>query len=648
MKRIFRDGSVVVEGRFFWASIFILATMFILLVRLWFLQVYRGEHYRVISENNRMRKIEVPAPRGLIFDRDGELLLGNRPFNDLVVIPQFVDNLDETLAILSRLLHIQQETLAKRYNAARGRPQFLPIILKRNLSIHEVAVIETNKIFLPGVDIAVAPRREYQADTPSHMMGYLGEISPAQLKAFNARNQANPYMAGDLIGKQGLEARWEANLRGRRGYRLIQVDAFGRQLSTSDRNPMELPELPAEKGADLVLTIDSELQRAAINAFNGKNGAVIVMRPQDGQVLAMVSEPGYDPTIYQEGLSHEEWRSLVANPFHPLLDKTTGGEFAPGSMYKTVVAMAALEEGIVTPGKTYFCPGHYQVGNETYNCHIRTGHGWVALREAIMKSCDVYFYHLGVELGVDRIAKYAKLFGLGDKLGFGLNMERPGLVPTSAWKKLTYRVPWAAGETPPIAIGQGYNLMTPLQVASLFSTIANGGNIWRPYLVQKVVNNIGKTQIEKSPELIRAITEVKPETFRLIRDALESVVMDPSGTGKKAAVPGITVAGKTGSVQVVSLKKNFNQTDVSLKWKEHAMFASFSPTENAEIAVVIVSEHDKDSGGGKSAAPVAGAILNAYWNLKKKRDGLTISKSEVSPTVVSPATTGTGGDAHVR
>jgi penicillin-binding protein 2 len=622
MKKIFRRESVVVENRFFWASVVLVGMTAILILRLWFVQVYRGEYYRRISENNRIRKIEIPAPRGIILDRNGQVLLGNRPFFDLAFIPQYVKDKETTFKLLSRLLHVPVATFEKRLQLSAGQPKFLPINLKRNLSIHEVSTIQSNRVFLPGIDTSVAPRRDYQPDTPAHLLGYLGEINKAKLEELNRHNKDNPYMMGDLVGKQGIEARWEQHLRGKRGYRMIQVDAFGRQSHLFDRDKWNLPEVPAVPGDDIILTIDAELQKVTADAFRGKYGAVVVMNPKNGQLLAMVSEPGFDPAIYQMGLSGEEWRALLSDPFHPFLDKTTGGEFPPGSTYKAVVAMAGLEEKIIDPNSRFFCPGHFTIGNQVFHCHVREGHGLVNLREALMRSCDVFFYHVGVELGVDRIAKYARALGLGQRLGLTLNMERPGLVPTTAWKKLTHRLPWAPGETPPIAIGQGYNLLTPVQMASLYATIANGGNIWKPQIVDRVVSHVGKKILEESPQLIRTVPYISPETYAAVREGLEAVVMDEHGTGKKARVEGIRVAGKTGSVQVVSLKKNHNQRDVSMKWKEHALFAAFAPAENAEIVVAVVSENDSVGGGGASAAPVAGKILNAYWQLKKQRETL--------------------------
>lgn len=623
MTRIHKQESLLVESRFMWASILLLVAVSGLLFRLWYIQIYKGDYYREVSERNRVRKIEIPSPRGIIFDRNGEVVLGNRPFYDLVYIPQYVKDRDTTFKILSRLLHVPINRFESRLEMGQGQPKFLPIALKRDLSQHEVSIVEANKIFLPGIEVRVAPRRDYGPDVPAHLLGYLREIDPKALEALNEKNPDNPYLLGDLVGKQGLESRWENYLRGRRGYRLIQVDAFGRQSQGLEESGWSLPSVTAIPGADLELTIDYELQKEVKAAFAGKNGAVVVLNPQTGGILAEISEPGFDPKLMQGGLSSEDWRSLTENPFKPLLDKTTGGEFPPGSVYKAVIALAGLEEKVFDEHKTVYCPGHYTLGDRRFYCHERKGHGTVNMQKAMMKSCDVYFYQLGVELGVDRIAKYAKAFGLGSRLGVNLNMERPGLVPTSAWKMLVHRLPWAAGDTPNISIGQGYNLMTPMQMASLYATIANGGKVFRPFLVNRVTNHVGETVYEHRQDLMRTVTEISPRSFALVREALKSVVMDPQGTGKNAQVPDVTVAGKTGSVQVVSLKKNSNKGEagVSMNWKEHAMFAAFSPAdETAEIAVAIVSQNDSVGGGGRSAAPVAGKIIARYWELKRERE----------------------------
>ncbi|MDA9951097.1 penicillin-binding protein 2 [Oligoflexaceae bacterium] len=630
MKKQIKQIRILVESRFTYATIFVLALTLILLSRLWHIQIYQGDRYEYLSERNRVRKLEIPAPRGGIFDRYKKPILTNKPFYDLALVPQYAEDLEQTFKAVSLLLHVPITQIKKRYRMGRGVERYLPIVIKKNLSIHEVSVIESNRIFLPGIEVLTTPRRNFADLAPPHLIGYLSEIDQKSLQSLNENldSKEAAYRPGDLIGKHGLEKKYEHDLRGRPGYRFLQVDAFGRKLEENKAYELELPLKNATPGHDLELTIDMELQLHVDSAFKGKYGAVVVMNPKNGEILALNSSPGYSLKKFQRGLSKEEWNTLLKHPYNPLYDKTTAGEYPPGSLYKAVVAAAALEEKVVKPDTEFHCPGYYTLGNETFKCWKHSGHGWVNLRKAMMQSCDTYFYEIGVELGADKIAKYARLFGMGEPLGLDVNSEKSGLIPTTMWKKLTHRIPWTAGDTPNVAIGQGYNLMTPLQMASLYASFGNGGKVWRPYVVQRVVDHVGRVQLTTSPELLKQITEIKPSTFRIIRKALQAVVMDEKGTGKNGAVEGQSVAGKTGSVQVVSLKKNRNRSDVSFKWKEHAMFAAFSPVDDPEIAISVVSENDLAGGGGSSAAaPIAGKILKAYWDLKEQRKNKKIAKN---------------------
>lgn len=622
MKRQIKKMQILVESRFSYCIAFLAFMALVLIARLWYIQIYQGDKYAYMAQRNRVRKIEIPAPRGAMYDRYKTPILTNKPFYDLVLIPQYSRDREQTFKAISLLLHIPLENIKKRYRAGRGVERFLPIVLKRNLSIHEVSLIESNRIFLPGVEVLISPRRNYNDIAPPHLIGYLSEIDQKTLEISNEELELDefPYRPGDLIGKHGLEKRYESLLRGRPGFKFIQVDAFGRRLEGNKQYELDLPVEDATPGHDLELTIDMELQKEVDSAFKGKYGAVIAMNPQTGEILALNSSPGYSPKKFQRGLSKEEWKTLLKHPYKPLYDKTTAGEFPPGSVYKAVVAIAGLEEGVINTKTEIHCPGYYTLGNETFKCWNHAGHGWVNLRKAMMRSCDTFFYEIGAEMGADKIAHYSKMFGMGEPLGLDVNSEKSGLIPTSAWKKLTHRVPWTAGDTPNVAIGQGYNLMTPLQMASLFATIGNGGKVWRPYVVQRIVNHIGRVKKEFTPELLHSIDQIKPRTFKILKEVLSAVVMDEEGTGKKANIEGHTVAGKTGSVQVVSLKKNRNRKDVSFKWNEHAMFAAFSPVDNPEIAISVISENDLAGGGGSSAAaPIAGKILDAYWRLREKR-----------------------------
>ncbi len=598
------------------ASFILMLFIALLALRAWFLQIYRGDYYTKLSENNRIRKIDIPAPRGLIYDRHGTLILGNKRMYDLLYIPQYVQNEEETLRDLSKLLHKDPNTFLKIIKRHRGQPKFIPILLKQNLSIHERSLIETNKDKLSGIDIRGVSKRKYRPDLPVHLIGYLSEHRE------NSKEDDYTYLPGDLSGKQGLERVWEKELRGQRGFRYTQVDALGREVNSEDKFlTFSLPEVKAIPGNEIHLTIDWDLQQASLKAFSGKNGAVIVMNPQNGQILALLSAPSYDPQIFQDGLSVDRWESLLNDPFKPLFDKTTGGLFSPGSVYKPLIGLAALEEGIISSKNTHHCSGHIKLGSRKFHCHNRWGHGSVNLTKAMLSSCDVFFYQLGIDLGIDRMEKYAKDFYLGEKLNFNLNKEYAGLVPSAKWKREVQGGSVTAGDLANLAIGQGALLMTPLHMASFFSTIANMGYVWRPYVVDHLSDKNGNITLQNKPELLHEVAFIKKANFKLIKEALYEVVENIQGTGHKAHLPGIPIAGKTGSVQVVSLEKNRSRakSTVSMKWQEHSMFASFSPLEDPEVVVVIVSEHDSEGGGGAQSAPIARSILEAYWNGKKTR-----------------------------
>ncbi len=606
----------VIRSRYTFFGFCLLLTFLGLGSRLWFLQIYRGPYFAQLAKNNHIRKIDIPAQRGIIYDRHHRIILTNHLFYDLVLFPQFVKDEKKTLFILSSILHDSVHSLKRRLKNSRGLPKYQAVVLKNNLTQHQVSLIESYKSFIPGVDVSRVPRRNYVSGVPVHLLGYLNEIDRETLKIKNKENPDNPYNIGDLIGKQGVEKKWEQYLRGRSGYRYIQVDALGRKhdFGRGGKNT-SLLEVPSTPGSDIVLTIDKDLQEVTQNAFKGKYGAVVVMDPNNGEILAMVSSPTYDPSMYQGYLSIDRWQSLLKDPYKPLFDKTTGGTFPPGSLFKPLVALAALEEGIINKHSKYSCHGSYQWGKDKFHCHKRSGHGLIDLSKALTHSCDVYFYNLGLELGVSKIAKYATAFALGEKLGLDLNWEEDGHVPYSnlSTKDLVRKKP--ARDILPLSIGQGANLVTPVQLASLYATIANGGTVWKPTLLKKIISPFGELVEKGGHEKIKDVGLVSEANFKRMQKLLEIL---NEGTGRKAYIPGIPVAGKTGSVQVVSLKKNRDRRSVvSMKWQEHAMFAAFSPIHQARVVVVVISENDTVGGGGQSTAPIAKKILEAYWKSQK-------------------------------
>ncbi|MCY4380712.1 MAG: penicillin-binding transpeptidase domain-containing protein, partial [Proteobacteria bacterium] len=371
----------------------IASTLAVLCLRLWHLQIVKGDYYTKISANNYTRMIEITAPRGLIYDRHGELILGNRPFYDLVIVPQFVQNFDHTISNLSRLLSLSKRSLAK--ITSNQQPKFLPITLKKNLTLHEIALIESQKMQLPGVHITKNIRRDYSSHPPPHLVGYLSSPSAKQLNELQQKHPHKMYRSSDQVGKFGLEKVWEGELKGKKGKQILQVDAFGRRVD----DPLvtwSLPKIPAISGHHLILSLDRSLQKIAEKAFTGKDGAVVVVDARDGGILAMVSHPSYPSNLYQSPISKHEWNNILHHPAKPLFDKTTGAEYPPGSTFKVILALAGLQEAVIDRHSEKHCTGSIRLGKKVFHCHKRSGHGVVNLKRAIAQSCNVFFYELGL------------------------------------------------------------------------------------------------------------------------------------------------------------------------------------------------------------------------------------------------------------
>ena len=584
--------------------------------RLWYLQIIKGSDFSVASARNRVREITRPAPRGLIYDRFSRILLSNRLFFDLIVIPQYLQNRPKTLSIVSDLFHIPLAQIERKLLESQANPKFVPVRIKRNLSLHEVATLESNKFFLPGVDVDSAPRRDYLGNESAHLFGYLGEVTSKELDILNSQVTNYQYRVGSIIGKTGIERKYERYLRGGEGREALLVDALGRLQPDSSLDIALNLSRPAQRGNDVYLTIDSDLQNIATEAFRNKNGAVCAIDPNNGEILVYLSNPNYKLAMYQDGLTMEDWQNLRSNPFKPLLDKVTGGAYPPGSTFKIIVAIAALEEGIVTPERKFNCPGYFVLGNGRWKCWKHTGHGPVSMSSALQLSCDVYFYNVGNLVGIDRIAKWGRLFGLGERTGLDLNMELPGISPSTEWKLRTKGLPWLSGDTINASIGQGFNLCTPIQILNAFAAVGNGGVLYKPHFLKKIVDSQGKIIFEEKQTPIRQI-KMNPANLAIVKKGLHDVVQASDGTAKKARVPGFTVSGKTGTAQTSALKftKGVNQEDIAFRALDHAWFASYSPSDSPEIAVVVFSEYD-GGGGGANAAPIAQQIIEAYWRKK--------------------------------
>lgn len=609
-----KNGHSEINKAFAVANVIVIVIFSILIFRLYQLQIWQGEYFKNLAENNRIRLQEIPAPRGIIYDREGIPLVESSPSFDVSIFRQDVRDVSALIPILSRSLSMDPEKLWARLDGPKGHPTAHPIKIKTNISREELAAIETRRLELPGVMVDMVIRRNYPFDNlAAHLIGYLGEISPEELEKEEYINHKIGYM----IGKYGIEKKFELDLMGEPGGRQIEVNALGRKvrvLGYVDPNP----------GNNLFLTLDLELQKAAEDAMAGKRGAVVAMDPQNGDILAMVSKPDFNPNFFARGLSPEYWRYLINNPARPLQNRAIQGQYPPGSVYKIITAIAALEEGIITPQTSFHCPGSFYFGNREYLCWKKEGHGLVNLRRALVESCDVYFYNLGLKLGVDRLAKYASGLGLGKITGFQLGNEKPGFIPTSSWKLKRLGIPWQAGENLSIAIGQGYNLVTPLQIACTLSAIANGGRYYHPRIVKFIQAPHGEI-IQEFPPQEEKILRLSPETIQFIKEALWGVVNSPGGTGSRARLDGFDVAGKTGTAQVVQRREGRRES-LGAEIHDHAWFACFAPLSHPQITVVVLVEHGGH--GGTAAAPIAKKILEKFFqrSIKKIPDSIKIAQ----------------------
>ena len=559
-----------------------------LLGQLWYLQVLEGGKLQELSDKNRIRIRPVAAPRGILFDRNGLALVDNRPAFTLSLIPREMEDRGTVLARLSVLLKIPLRELEE--GLERVPPDSIrPVRMRRGLSLEEVTRVEELKLELPGVVIEVEPQRVYPTSTfAAHLLGYVREVSDEQMKQ-------GRYRRGDMIGQSGLERLLDEYLRGRDGGERIEVDALGRQVQVMRR---EEP----NPGAQVITTVDRRIQEVAERAMAGKSGAVVVLDPRNGDILALTSSPAFSLDRFTGNLDREEWAKLVRDPLTPLMNRALQSQYAPGSIFKVIVAAAGLQEGSLTPMDRTYCNGQFHLGQWTFKDWKEGGHGHVDTRSALIHSCNIFFYQAGLKVGPEAIARYAQAFGLGAATGVDLVGEKPGLVPFRTGKRRADGRPWQAGDTVNMSIGQGQLLVTPIQVARMMAAVANGGILWQPRLVQRVERVNGSIAYATSTKMIGHV-DLSPVVFAFLQHALSGVVNE-GGTGAAARIPGIEVAGKTGTAQSVA------KSD-SAKGQDHAWFASFAPAHDPEVVVVVLVE--RGGKGGQVAAPIARQIYQAIF-----------------------------------
>ena len=602
IKKIEEEDINTLKKRIDIATLVVIAFLAVLIARLWFLQVRNGTDYELQANNNRVRMRNVVAPRGNIYDTDNRLLVTNRPSFNIVWTKEDAPEPEKIIKRLATILDEDITVLLGRVRRAADNQRHIPIRLKEDIDWDVLAYIENNRYELPGISIEVLPRREYlYKSIASHNIGYLGEINKRELASRTNEN----YQVGDQIGKTGIEKLFEIPLRGEKGRLYVEVDAHGFEQK-------RLPGLEPLPGNDIQLTLDLKLQQTAHEALAGRAGAVVVMEVDSGRVLTLTSSPSLNLEEFLGGISTTAWNKLLNDPLHPLVNKAIMGQYPPGSTYKLVTALAGLTEDIITPETVFYCSGSLKFGNRHYGCWKRGGHGPTDLHKALRESCDVYFYMVGQKLGVDNLARYASSLGLGLKTGIELEHEKNGLVPTSEWKKRKYKESWQKGETLSVAIGQGFNLTTPLQVCRMTAAVANGGTLYRPQLIETISDPEGHVL-----ETLHPITEGyalgSQNSLKLIQKGLTAAVNDKHGTGTEASMEDIIVAGKTGTAQVIRLArfKNVPEEEIPYQFRDHAWFTCYAPAEKPEIAVTVLVEHGQH--GGSTAGPVAKAVLTQYF-----------------------------------
>jgi len=571
--------------------------------RLYQLQVVESDRFTVLSDENRINLQLLAPERGRIFDRYGQPLAANQLNYRLLLVPEQADGVAATLAALRRILPVTPEEEERIKQEARRNRSFTPITVRENLSWDDVSRIEVNAPDLPGLSIDVGQRRYYTYGAlAAHVIGYVGAVSEKDLDGATDPVLSLP---GFRIGKNGCEKTLDLALRGRAGSRQVEVNAYGRiirELARDDGVP----------GDDHILSIDMGLQEYVCARLEDHSASCAVLDVITGEVLALASVPAYDPNVFARGVTNPEWEELIRNPRAPLNNKASGGQYPPGSTFKVVVALAALEGGHMGPGEHVFCPGVMRMGNVLFHCWKRGGHGSMDMVNGIMQSCDVYFYEVAKRVGIEAIAAMSRRFGFGESLGIGLPGERGGLVPTPAWKEATYGVPWQKGDTVVVGIGQGYLLTTPLQLAVMTARVANGGYAVRPTLVRSVHRRSGAVPaaVPEFPSL-----KLKPAHLAIVKAGMDGVTNNKRGTAYRARIDEaeFAMAGKTGSVQVKRIGKAERERGVikteDQPWKDrdHALFIGFAPVGSPRYAVAVVVEHG--GGGSATAAPIARDVL---------------------------------------
>ncbi len=588
--------------RYIYFKIIFLFFFFLLIARLIYLQLFKGNYYFNLSKKNIVRKERISPLRGFIFDKNNKVLATNRPAFSLYLYNKSkkLKNLNRKLELISKFTNISIDDLYKKIKENNFKKN---IKLVHNLDWKIISKIESLSYFIPEIYISFDPIRYYPySEIASHVVGYVQEISKEELKKYKYLEP------GDFIGKFGIEKFFNKVLIGKPGYKILRVDAKGRKLSI-------IKIKNATPGYNVYLTIDINLQKKAYELLKGKSGAIVALDPRNGKVLCMVSSPGFDPNIFAKGITKKEWLSLIKNKLHPLTNKAISGEYPPGSTFKVITAISALINHVIDENTVIFCPGFLYFKNIKFRCWNKYGHGKVNVVRAIKESCDTFFYKVGLDTGIDKIYETAVKFGLGFKTEIVLPGEKSGLIPNSNWKLKRFHERWYAGETPSCAIGQGYDLVTPLQMARVYATIANEGTLYKPIIVDKIVEPNGKIFKKYNPVVVRKI-HYSRRIWNLIKTALYKVVNEQHGTAYSQRFKNFKYSGKTGTAQVRKMgeKRVKDILEIPYEQRDHAWFVAYAPSKKPKIVIAVLVEHGGH--GGSGAAPLAKELIKYYFKVK--------------------------------
>ncbi len=638
------------QSRYKILYIFIGLTIVTFVLRLFWLQVILGNELRAFSEKNRVKQNKIISPRGLILDRNGATLVENLPGFEAVLSPQYIEDKKELAKVIGPIIGMTEDKVVEKIDRSlRVNGPFSTIRIKENLNREEVFRLKRLRIDLPGLEIRESIVRTYPLqENGAQLFGYVGEISKrelTQLKAKQATDQVVQFNQGDIIGKSGLEELLDDKIRGNDGVRFIQVDAHGRETITKIPNiyGKEITDLEPVHGNNATLTIDKDIQIAAYDSFvkNKRIGSLVAMK-SNGEILSWINAPSFNPNDFATEIPARTWSQLITNPFKPLRNKAIQDHFPPGSTFKPFMALAALQAGVITDKTVIFAPGRFFFGNRWYHDHNKNGEGYITVYEALEKSSNVFFYQMGIKLGIDKMYNYISLLGLGSKTGIEMPREIPGLMPSAEWKKNNRGEEWQPGENLSTAIGQGYVSATLMQMAVAYNAIATDGKVVRPMIIKKVTDHDGKVLFEQFPSEVRDITQpqkngffIETKNFEIVKEAMRRVANGRSGTARHWKLPGVEMAGKTGTAQV----QNFSADQIyqscearPITSRHHGWYVAWAPWDKPEIVVAVLAQHACH--GNTGAAPIVRDVVQAYY--KKYHPGY-LEEAAKKPGAKTPA-----------